>query len=77
MTVWLDAQLSPRLAKWLGDSFPVHALAVRDVGLRDADDETIYRAAAQAGAVVITKEDRKSTRLNSSHSSPSRMPSSA
>ena len=56
MTVWLDAQLSPRLAKWLGDSFPVHALAVRDVGLRDADDETIYRAAAQAGAVVITKD---------------------
>ena len=59
MTVWLDAQLSPRLAKWLGDSFPVHALAVRDVGLRDADDETIYCAAAQAGAVVITKTATK------------------
>ena len=26
---------------------------------------------------IITKEDRKSTRLNSSHTRPSRMPSSA
>jgi len=29
---------------------------VRDVGLRDADDEIIYHAAAQARAVVITKD---------------------
>ena len=36
--------------------------------------ESAQRAALGAGAIVI---DRKSTRLNSSHSSPSRMPSSA
>ena len=56
MTVWLDAQLSPRLAKWLGDSFPVHALAVRDVGLRDADD---YLDACHAEA--ITDPTRKTS----------------
>jgi predicted nuclease of predicted toxin-antitoxin system len=56
MTLWLDAQLSPRLAYWLGDTFQVVARAVRDVGLRDADDDTIYQEAAKAGAVVITKD---------------------
>lgn len=56
MTLWLDAQLSPRLARWLGEKLPVTALPVRDVGLRDADDEVIYREAARAGAVVVTKD---------------------
>lgn len=56
MTLWLDAQLSPRLARWLGENLPVTALPVRDVGLRDADDEVIYREAARAGAVVVTKD---------------------
>lgn len=54
MTVWLDAQLSQRLAQWLGANFHVSAFPVRDLGLRDADDETIYREAAKAGAVVVT-----------------------
>ena len=56
MTLWLDAQLSPRLAQWFGDSLHIAALPVRDVGLRDADDETIYREAAKAGVVVVTKD---------------------
>lgn len=52
MTVWLDAQLSPRLAqwlKWLTETFSVTALAVRDVGLRDADDAQIYREPRMPG----------------------------
>ncbi len=56
MIVWLDAQLSPRLAQWLAREFQITAFPVREVGLRDADDETIYREAAKAGAVVITKD---------------------
>ena len=35
------------------------------------------RPAAQAETVVVTSPDRKSTRLNSSHPTTSRMPSSA
>lgn len=56
MIVWLDAQLSPRLALWLAGQFPITAFPVRDVGLRDANDETIYHLAAKAGAAVITKD---------------------
>jgi predicted nuclease of predicted toxin-antitoxin system len=44
------------LANWLGENLPVAALPVRDIDLRDADDETIYREAARAGVVVITKD---------------------
>lgn len=56
MTLWVDAQLSPRLAKWLRDRFAIEALAVRDLGLRDAEDPVIFEAARRAGAVVLTKD---------------------
>ena len=56
MKVWVDAQLSPSMAEWLEATFNVEASAVRDLGLRDAEDETIfYRARAEA-AVVLTKD---------------------
>ncbi len=56
MILWLDAQLSPRLARWLTTTFGVNATPVRDLGLRDSPDHEIYQAAAKAGATVITKE---------------------
>jgi predicted nuclease of predicted toxin-antitoxin system len=37
--LWLDAQLSPRLARWVGERFDVDVTCVRDLGLRDAEDE--------------------------------------
>jgi len=42
MKIWLDAHLSPRLARWLTETFEVTALAVRDAGLREAEDEEIF-----------------------------------
>jgi predicted nuclease of predicted toxin-antitoxin system len=56
-TVWLDAQLSPRLARWLADAFGVQAAAVRDLGMQQAEDLDIFLAARKAGAVVITKDN--------------------
>lgn len=56
MKFWLDAQLSPSLAKWLTDTFGVEATALRDLGLRDASDLEIFNAARQATAVVISKD---------------------
>jgi len=38
MTIWIDAQLSPAIAKWIAESFLVQAIALRDLGLRDATD---------------------------------------
>lgn len=56
MIVWVDAQLSPRLAPWLTAQFDVSATAVRDLGLREATDRAIFVAAREAGAVILTKD---------------------
>ena len=56
MKFWIDAQLSPRLAPWISEQFGVQAMAVRDLGLRDATDQAIFNAARVAQAVVITKD---------------------
>ena len=53
MTLWLDAQLSPGVARWLTETFGVTVLAVRDVGLREAEDEEIFFAARKAADVMI------------------------
>lgn len=63
MTLWLDAQLPPALARWIGEQpWGVDAVAVREIGLRDASDPEIFRQARAAGAVVMTK-DRDFIRL--------------
>jgi predicted nuclease of predicted toxin-antitoxin system len=37
-TIWVDAHLSPAIATWIIDTFGVTAVALRDLGLRDAED---------------------------------------
>ena len=57
MTLWLDAHLSPALARWIGTAYPqLTVLAVRDLGLREAKDTEICDAARRADAVVMTKD---------------------
>ena len=57
MTLWIDAHLSPLIAAWLTWTFAdVQAVPLRDLGLRDAEDEEIFQAAKAAGAVVLTKD---------------------
>ena len=56
MTIWIDAQLSPAIAKWISANFAVNSIAVRDVALRDANDKQIFMAAKSTGAVVMTKD---------------------
>lgn len=55
--IWIDAQLSPALAAWINRNYEeVEAKSVRAVGLRDAGDEEIYRAARKAEVIVMTKD---------------------
>jgi len=56
MTIWVDAQLSPAIAAWISASFAVTAVALRDIGLRDATDREIFRVAKDAAVVVMTKD---------------------
>jgi predicted nuclease of predicted toxin-antitoxin system len=69
MIVWVDAQLSPALAPWLGERFNVSAFSVQHLGYRDATDAQIFEAARAAGAVVLTK-DSDFLRLLEQHGPP-------
>lgn len=69
MTIWIDAQLSPMIAQWISQTFGLTAIAVRDLGLRDAKDLQIFTAAKQASVVIMTK-DSDFLRLLDQYGSP-------
>jgi predicted nuclease of predicted toxin-antitoxin system len=54
--IWLDAHLSPSIARWIAENFGGECASVRDLGLRDALDPPIFAAARAAGASVMTKD---------------------
>ena len=56
MRFLVDAQLPPALARWLGE----HGLAatpVRELGLRESDDGSIWNFATAGGWIVLTKDE--------------------
>lgn len=55
-TVWLDAQISPAIATWIERTFKITAFALRDLGLRDAEDLEIFEAAKVREIIFITKD---------------------
>jgi len=56
MIIWIDAQFSPSLAKWIADTFGIPAQSFRELGLREAKDYPIFQAAREADAIVLTKD---------------------
>jgi predicted nuclease of predicted toxin-antitoxin system len=54
--IWLDAHLSPTTARWMAETLNVQAVALRDLGLRDATDHEIFMAARREAAIVMTKD---------------------
>ena len=44
------------MAQWLSAAFEIDAVALRDLGLRDAADVEIFNAARAAGAILISKD---------------------
>ena len=56
MTIWIDAHLSPAISIWITATFEISALALRDIGLRDAEDAEIFEAAKAQGIIFITKD---------------------
>lgn len=54
MIIWIDAQLSPHMASWIQGEFQINAVAIRDLGLRDATDNEIFASAKRESVVVLT-----------------------
>lgn len=56
MKLWVDAQISPAIARWMQETLAVEAFSVQSLGLRDATDAEIFEAARAASATVMTKD---------------------
>ncbi|MBI2949234.1 MAG: DUF5615 family PIN-like protein [Verrucomicrobia bacterium] len=56
MTLWVDAQMPPRVARWLREKFPVEAFAIRELGLRNAPNVQILESVHDQPIVVMTKD---------------------
>jgi predicted nuclease of predicted toxin-antitoxin system len=56
MTIWVDAHLSPAIAAWITTTFGITAFALRDIGLRDAEDPDIFEAAKTQEVIMLTKD---------------------
>src|SRR5258708_2581897 len=54
--IWVDAHISPAVAKWITAEFGEPAQSVRELGLRNAKDKEIFAAARQGQAIVRSKE---------------------
>jgi predicted nuclease of predicted toxin-antitoxin system len=57
MILWIDAQVSPAIARWITSELGIEAVAVRDLNLREASDSAIFDAARSKNAVVLTKDE--------------------
>ena len=55
--IWTDAHLSPAISTWITSTLGISALALRDVGLRDAEDTEISEAARLQGIIFMTKDN--------------------
>jgi predicted nuclease of predicted toxin-antitoxin system len=69
MTIWLDAHISPALAPHIAESFGTDCVALRDLGLRDAEDSEIFFKCRDANAILFTK-DRDFVDLVARHGPP-------
>ncbi|MEM9449222.1 MAG: DUF5615 family PIN-like protein [Cyanobacteria bacterium P01_E01_bin.6] len=55
-SIWVDAHLSPAIATWITNNFEVTAVALRDLGLRDAEDPEIFEAEKSQDVIFLTKD---------------------
>jgi predicted nuclease of predicted toxin-antitoxin system len=54
--IWIDAHLSPAILTWITSTLGISALALRDIGLRDAEDTEIFEAAKSQDIILMTKD---------------------
>lgn len=63
MEIWLDAHISPALAKWIEAEFSTPCIHVRDLNLRESSDESIFHAARKKDDVIVMTKDEDFCRL--------------
>ena len=56
MTIWIDAHISPLIARWIESEYSIPTSSLQDLHLRDATDIEIFNAARTANAIIVTKD---------------------
>ena len=56
MKFWLNANLSPRLARWIEAKINCECKTIGELGLINETDQVLFMKAREANAVVITKD---------------------
>ncbi len=57
MEIWLDAHISPIIAKWIKEDFGYETKSSFILQLQNLDDVEIYYKAKKAGHVIIISKD--------------------
>jgi predicted nuclease of predicted toxin-antitoxin system len=57
MKFWLDAHLSPAIAKLLNEKYSAQATSIRSLKLSQCEDEEIFMKAREEDVIFITKDD--------------------
>jgi predicted nuclease of predicted toxin-antitoxin system len=53
-TIWTNPHLSPAIATLITDIFRVTVIALRNLGLQDAKDPTIFETVKAQGVILMT-----------------------
>jgi predicted nuclease of predicted toxin-antitoxin system len=56
ITLWIDAQISPVIAKWINENFSILSIPVRDLGFLKSPDLEIFNEAKRQKVVLVTKD---------------------
>ncbi|HMN28205.1 MAG TPA: hypothetical protein PKE45_08625 [Caldilineaceae bacterium] len=67
MDIWLTADLSPKIAPWIRQTFAFEAQAVRAVGLATARAVDVYIAACASADVILTRTESMASYAASAH----------
>jgi len=54
--IWLDAQLSPMLAKWITGQFNIPCKSLRELNLHISQDKVVFEKAKAEKVIIITKD---------------------
>jgi len=57
MVIWLDANISPAIAKFVTDNFQIPCFQIESLPLDISDDEVIFQQAKKEGNVIVTTKD--------------------
>jgi len=68
--IWLDAQLSPKLASWIISEYQIETFSLRELGFLKTTDKEIFFAARNKPEVIIMSKDSDFIDLQNRYGSP-------